>query len=465
MRKKLKLLIADDDEKIVFAFKQTFQKDADIISAQDGQSAIEKLHQHPDIAFIDITMPKKDGLSVLKELGEVVSDIPIIIITGYGTMQTAIEAMQLGAFDYVTKPLNIQYLRLLVNRATEVIRLRNEVQHLKAEIKHGPYLKGEIIGNHITMQEIFKKIGMVAMTPNVTNVLITGESGTGKELVAKAIHKSGKHWEEPFLGINCSALPENLLESELFGHEHGSFTGAIKQHTGKFLSAGKGTIFLDEIGDMPTTLQQKLLRVIEEREYIPVGSNKRVNVHARFIAATNKDLRELMEQGHFREDLYFRLNVFAIHLPPLRDRKDDIPALVDYFIKNQNQILNRSVKTVSTDALQLLTNYDYPGNVRELQNIIISVMTQQKGDVITSRDIQYVLDNTKIIPRNSLSSTLNMKEARQMAIRHFEEQFLRRVLTRTNGNVTQAAELSGITRQSFQRLMHRYNMRSADFKQ
>jgi len=463
INKKIKLLIADDDEKIIFAFKQTFNKDTEVISANDGQTAFEQLQKRPDIAFLDITMPKKDGLAVLKELGELVSEIPIIVITGYGTMQTAIEAMQLGAFDYVTKPLNIQHLRLLVDRAMEMKRLKNEVRHLKTEIRHGSQMKGEIIGSHVTMQNVFKKIGMVALTPNTTNVLITGESGTGKELVARAINKSGKHSKESFFGINCSALSEHLLESELFGHEKGAFTGAVKQYKGKFLAAGKGTIFLDEIGDMPPRLQQKLLRVIEEREMIPVGSTKRVPVNARFIAATNKDLKKLMENAEFREDLYYRLHVFAIHLPPLRDRKDDIPALVDYFIESQNRLLNRSVKTITENSLNLLMEYDFPGNVRELQNLIISAMTQQKGDVITSRDLK--LNEPEIIQTDDASiSSLNMREARQTAIRHFEQHFLRHLLTKTGGNVTQAAKISGIKRQSFQRLMSRYNLRSGDFK-
>ncbi len=350
VNKKLRLLIADDDEKIIFAFKQTFVKDAEVITAYDGVTALKQLQKRPDVAFLDITMPKKDGLTVLKELGDLVSDIPIIVITGYGTMQTAIEAMQLGAFDYVTKPLNIQHLRLLVDRALEMIRSKNEVKHLKTEIKLGPQVKGEIIGGHISMQSVFKKIGMVALTPNTTNVLITGESGTGKELVARAIHKSGKHRENLFLGINCSALPEHLLESDLFGHERGAFTGAVKQNAGKFLTAGNGTIFLDEIGDMPMGLQRKLLRVIEEREFIPVGSTKHISVNARFISATNKSLKKLVENDEFREDLYYRLHVFSIHIPALRDRKDDIPALVDYFIESKNQVLNRRVKTIADNA-------------------------------------------------------------------------------------------------------------------
>lgn len=461
--KKLRLLIADDDENIIFAFKQTFVKDVEVITAHDGETAFEELQKRPDIAFLDITMPKKDGLTVLKELGDLVSEIPIIVITGYGTMQTAIKAMQLGAFDYVTKPLNIQHLRLLVDRAMEMIRLKNEVKHLKTKIKYGSKVKGEIIGSHISMQSVFKKIGMVALTPNTTNVLITGESGTGKELVARAIHQSGKHWEESFLGINCSALPEYLLESELFGHERGAFTGAVKKHKGKFLTAGQGTIFLDEIGDMPMGLQRKLLRVIEEREFIPVGSTDHISVNARFISATNKNLKKLVENAKFREDLYYRLHVFSIHIPALRERKDDIPALVDYFIEDQNQLLNRRVKTIADDALRLLMEYDYPGNVRELQNIIISAMTQEKGDVLTIQNLPLNESGSKPMYDIPISS-LNMQEAKQVAIRQFEEQFIRHLLSRTGGNVTRAAKISGIERQSFQRIMRRFNLHSSDFK-
>lgn len=463
VNKRLRLLIADDDEKIIFAFKQTFVRDAEVITAYDGVAALKQLQKRPDVAFLDITMPKKDGLTVLKELGDLVSEIPIIVITGYGTMQTAIKAMQLGAFDYVTKPLNIQHLRLLVDRAIEMIRSKNEVKHLITEKTRGPQVKGEIIGSHISMQSVFKKIGMVALTPNTTNVLITGESGTGKELVARAIHQSGKHREDSFLGINCSALPEYLLESELFGHERGAFTGAVKQNAGKFLTAGNGTIFLDEIGDMPMGLQRKLLRVIEEREFNPVGSTKHISVNARFITATNKDLKKLMENAEFREDLYYRLHVFYIHIPALRDRKDDIPALVDYFIEAQNQLLNRGVKTIANDALQLLMEYDYPGNVRELQNIIISAMTQEKGDVLTLQDLPLNESGPKPTYDTPVSS-LNMREAKQAAIRQFEEQFVRQLLSMTGGNVTRAAKISGIERQSFQRIMRRYNLHSGDFK-
>jgi DNA-binding NtrC family response regulator len=462
-------LIADDDEKIAFAFRQTFGREAEVIAAEDGQKAIDLLREaRPTLAFLDITMPVKDGFEVLREVADLTDEIPIIVITGYGTMKTAIQAMQLGAFDYITKPLDVQHLRLVVSRALEMVRLKNEVKDLKSERWRETHVKDEIIGRHPSMQEVFKKIGMVALTPNTTTVLITGESGTGKELVAKAIHGAGPDpsgWTEPFLGINCSALPENLLESELFGHERGAFTGAVKQQRGKFAAAEKGTIFLDEIGDMPLQLQQKLLRVLEAREFSPIGSTRRIPVRARFIAATNKDLKQLMQEGRFREDLYYRLNVFTIHLPPLRERKTDIPLLVDFFIKRQNEQLNRRVKAIADEALQVLLNYDFPGNVRELQNMIISAMTQEKGEVLTLRSFHPYLNS----PEPSSSGKIpivaeNMRAARRHVMQQFEEQFVRHLLTLTGGNVTHAAERAGIERQSFQRLMRRYGIRSQDFR-
>lgn len=462
-------LIADDEEKIAYAFRQTFGQGADVIVAEDGQKAIDFLREaRPTLAFLDIKMPVKDGFEVLGEVADLIDDIPIIAITGYGTMKTAIRAMQLGAFDYITKPLDVQHLRLVVSRALEMVRLKNEVKDLKSERWREARVKDEIIGRHPSMQEVFKKIGMVALTPNTTTVLITGESGTGKELVAKAIHRAGPEeagWKEPFLGINCSALPENLLESELFGHERGAFTGAVKQQQGKFAAAGKGTIFLDEIGDMPLSLQQKLLRVLEAREFSPIGSTRRIPVKARFIAATNQDLKQRMQEGRFREDLYYRLNVFTIHLPPLRERKTDIPLLVDFFIKRQNEQLNRGVKAIADEALQVLLNYDFPGNVRELQNMIVSAMTQEKGEVLTLGAFQPFLATDESATTGKFSfQTENLREARRHVIQQFEEQFVQHLLTLTGGNVTQAAERAGIERQSFQRLLRRYGIRSQDFR-
>lgn len=459
------ILIADDDEKIVYAFRQTFKDGATVISAADGEEALGHLtSRQPALAFIDITMPKKDGLTVLKEAGAAGIQTPIIVITGYGTMNTAIDAMKLGAFDYITKPLDINHLRTVASHAMEVVRLKDEVQHLKSELAK-PTQADEIIGSHPTMQEVFKQIGLVAPTPNTTNVLITGESGTGKELVAKAIHRSGTHNSDPFLAINCTVLPENLLESELFGHERGAFTGAVKTKQGKFEVAGSGTILLDEIGDMPMDLQRELLRVLEEREFTPIGGHRRVPVLARFITSTNHDLTDLMRRGKFREDLFYRLNVYRIHLPPLRERKDDIPGLVDFFVTLHSKALNKQVKAIADDALQVLIAYDFPGNVRELQNVLVSAVTQEQGEVLMLRSLPRYLFKTdaKLAYPVSINS-LRLNEARQHVVRAFEEQFVRHLLKLTGGNVTRAAEKAGIERQSFQRIMSRHGVRSQDFR-
>jgi len=460
-------LIVDDDENIVFAFKKIFSKEAKILSASNGEEGLDLLiNQRPSLAFLDITMPKLDGLSVLRKIPDLVKEIPIIVITGFGTMNTAIEAIQLGAFEYVTKPLDLKQLRLIASRALEMTNLKEKDEKIKTEIKGKFSQNGEIIGNHPAIQTIFKKIGLVAMTPNGTNVLITGASGTGKGLVAKAIHRSGVFNQQPFVGINCSALPENLLESELFGHEKGSFTGAVKSYRGKFLEAKGGTIFLDEIGDLPIQLQKKLLRVIEEREYSSIGSAVKIPVKARIIAATNRNLKEMMDSNQFRNDLFYRLNVFKINLPLLKNRKEDIPLLINYFISQQNRVMNKKVSHMDKEALKILNEYDYPGNVRELLNIITSAMTLVKGDVIPLRALtQIEMQGNKLISLKKQSHhILDMKESRRSAMEEFEQNFIKNSLTRTKGNVTRAALESGITRQSFQRIMRRHKINSIDFK-
>lgn len=459
-------LVADDDNKIVYAFRKAFEKEADIITAGNGRDAVAILKSRkPDIAFVDITMPEMDGLTVLKEVGEIIQDIPVMIITGYGTMNTAIEAIQLGAFDYITKPLDINHLRVMAIRALEVVRLKSEVSHLKtaqSSVAHDEY---EMIGNHPTMQSLFKKIGMIGMTPNTTNVLLTGESGTGKELAAKAIHRSSPNQKESFIGINCSALPDNLLESELFGHSRGAFTGAIKDQKGKFEAAGKGTIFLDEVGDMPVNLQQKLLRSIEERKYSPIGSTAVRQIHARIIAATNRNLEELMAANNFREDLFYRLNVLALELPALRHKKSDIPLLIDHFISIQNKRLHKNIKGVSEKALELLQRYNYPGNVRELSNIITSAVTLEKGDILIPESLPVLIYGERRAEdyQVPIKSPI-LKKARRFINDKFEKEFVIHMLKKNYGNVSKAAEQSQCKRQSFQRLMRKFNIKSGDYR-
>jgi len=458
------ILIADDDEDIVFAFQETFEDEARILTASDGEAALVQLRSgEPQIAFIDITMPKLDGLGVLKEAIESGIKVPIVIITGFGTMSTAINAMKDGAFDYITKPLDIDNLRAVVNKAFELVRLRQEVSALKTELVN-VRLDDEIIGSHPSMQGVYKRIGMAVQTPIATNILITGESGTGKELVAKAIHKASENADQPFLAINCSALPENLIESELFGHEKGAFTGANQYKAGKFQVAESGIIFLDEIGDLSPAMQVKLLRVLEAREFTPIGGHRLLPVNARFITATNRNLETSIEQGTFREDLYYRLNVFNISLPALRERLDDIPALASFIIDRHAARGAKSIKSISKGAMSLLTAYDYPGNVRELQNIVISAVSQENSDILTAGSLPlYLSDSTSNSGALSIDE-LSMQDARNHILYAFESDYLRKVLSRSGGNVTLASESAGVTRQSFHRLMRKHNIDAADYR-
>lgn len=473
-----KILIADDDENIIFAFKRTFEDyNYSVVTSPDGEKALHTLrNERPDLAFIDIAMPKRDGLSVLREVKKSGIKTPIVVITGYGTMQTAIEAMKLGAYEYITKPLDVEKVRVVAKHAIEMVRLQQEVSDLKAALDH-PDQKDEIIGNHPLMQEVFKQIGAIALTPNTTNVIITGESGTGKELVAKAIHNAGENNRDPFIAINCTVLPEALLESELFGYEQGAFTGATSKKLGKFEVAKSGTIFMDEIGDMPLHLQQKLLRVLEERTFERIGGNKKINVDARFITATNKDLSTMLKAGTFRKDLYYRLQVIPIILPPLRNRREDIPLLAEFFLSRYNRILHKQVKVISKEVMDFLMDFNYPGNVRELQNILEYCITRERGDVLTFESFPEYLKEKQSLSRHKFTfpfkrffesdhvhNNLNLREIRTEIIDAFEKQFVKHLLSLTNGNVTVAAKKAHIERQSFQRLMRKHKIRSEEFR-
>jgi DNA-binding NtrC family response regulator len=421
------MLIADDDEDIVFAFQETFEDETTILTASDGEAALVHLRSGiPQIAFVDITMPKLDGLGVLKEASQSGIKTPIVIITGFGTMSTAINAMKEGAFDYITKPLDIDNLRAVVKKAFELINLRQEVRELKSELVNVRW-DDEIIGSHPSMQAVFKRIGMAVQTPVDTNILITGESGTGKELVAKAIHKASAGADQPFLAINCSALPENLIESELFGHVKGAFTGASQYKDGKFKMAGSGIIFLDEIGDLSPAMQVKLLRVLEAREFTPIGGHRLLPVDARFITATNSNLDNFIIERHAARGA-------------------------------------KSIKSISAGAMSHLTAYDYPGNVRELQNIIIGAISQENSDILSSASLPSYLSQSTSAGGSISFEDLPMQEARNHVLQAFESDYLSKVLSRYEGNVTLAAEAAGITRQSFHRLMRKFDIKAADYR-
>jgi two-component system, NtrC family, response regulator AtoC len=460
---KAKILVADDDEKILFAFRQVFKKEGyGCVVAKNGAEALEKMiSEKPEIIFMDIAMPGFDGLETLKQMKARNIIVPVVMITGHGTMQTAIKAIQLGAFDYLTKPLDVTKVRDAVRRVLSSGALQGTTRlTFKAEYSD----RYDLIGNSGGMQEVYKLIGSISTTPNHTSVLILGESGTGKELVARAIHAHSSNARGPFVGINCTVLPESLLESELFGHEKGAFTGAVDKKIGKFEIAQRGTIFLDEIGDLSSSFQQKLLRVLQEREFERVGGNEVINVEGRFITATNRDIEHDVSQGKFRKDLFYRFNVVTITLPPLRERRSDVPLLANYFLSRYKIQLKKSIKGFSNEALLLLQSYRYPGNVRELENLIERAVMLTKGDVILPEVFNDVLDP---VTQKGLSfpvSGATFKKSRDHVLAMFEKQYLLDQLNKHHGNVTASAKASGMTRQNFQRLMTRNKIKAGRFR-
>lgn len=462
------ILIADDDKNILFAFRKAFDgRKWQVLAVSSGEEALHTiLEQTPDIVFLDIKMPEMSGLEVLKQMKEEGLSIPVIVITGYGTMQTAIDAIQLGAYEYITKPLDVERVRTVARRALEVSRLKSEVTELRERVAReaSPY---ELIGESPVMQDLYKQIGTIAATPNEATVLITGESGTGKELVARNIHENGPHPEAPFQAINCTVLPETLLESELFGHEKGAFTGANERKTGKFELAGKGTIFLDEIGDIPPNFQKKLLRVIQEREFERVGGTESIPVRARFIAATHHNLARKTEAGEFREDLYYRLNVLHVTVPSLREHMEDLALLCEHFLTLAGAKFDKRVQKVSDELLEMLRRHNFPGNVRELEHLIERGVAMMNGEIVRPDNLPPDLLENLATGEEFLDVPVvskDLREAREAVVRNFEKAFVRARLRETGGNVSEAARISGVERQSFQRLMRKHDINSEDFR-
>jgi DNA-binding NtrC family response regulator len=380
-----KILIADDEPNIRRVLDAVFAKDGyTVFTAENGKKALDIVSTEPslDVVLCDLIMPDLNGVEVLKAAREINPRLSVVMITAHGTIKTAVDAMKLGAFDYITKPFDMDEIKLIVKNALERSRLLGENIQLKQELK-SRYKFDEIIGTSGKMQEVFNVVERVAGS-NAT-VLIRGESGTGKELIAKAIHYNSRRSAKPFIAVSCAALPETLLESELFGHEKGAFTGAVGQKAGRFELAHQGTLFLDEIPEISPGVQVKLLRVLQEREFERVGGTKTVRVDVRLIAATNRDLEELVANGEFRADLYYRLQVIQIFLPSLRERREDIPALVEHFIVKYNERNAKQVKFVSRETMDLLMKYNWPGNIRELENAIERgvVLVDEGSDVIT----------------------------------------------------------------------------------
>lgn len=451
--KRPQILIVDDDKNICKMIEASLRKERkyDINTALNGEACLKMIQEQiPDLVLMDIQMPGIDGIETLKRIKEEDQRIPVVMMTAHGTIERAVNSMKLGAYDFLTKPFARDRLLVTINNALLNSSLRREVDELRSELK-SKYAFENIVGQSGAMQDVFKAVSKV-IDSNVT-VLITGESGTGKELIARAIHFHSKaRANKPFVAVNCSALPESLLESELFGHEKGSFTGAAGRRIGKFEQADGGTIFLDEIGLMTPATQSKVLRVLQEREFERVGGNELIKVNVRVISATNKDLEEEMKQGSFREDLYYRISVFPIKLPALRERVEDIPLLSAHFLKKYGHQEGKDLDGVSTDSLDLLMAYSWPGNVRELENAIERAVVLASGNEISAKDLPAAvrsLGEKRIYEAdNTLASW----------IEKLEEDALRQALLECEGNISKTAKRLGIGRATIYRKAKKYGL-------
>jgi two-component system nitrogen regulation response regulator GlnG len=484
-----KLLLIDDEPDVQYSFRRMLDSaDLELTTASSGEEGLALIPKvKPDLVMMDVRMGGISGLETLRRLREVDAKVPVIMMTAYGTTQTAIEAMKLGAYDYLLKPFDVPKLRQIITAALKAARAMRQVVSYQPLLESEDYDVG-IVGRSEAMQNVFKLIGQLAGSD--ATALITGESGTGKELVARAIYHHSRRCEQRFLAINCAAIPENLLEAELFGHEKGAFTGATSQRIGKFEQCNRGTVFLDEIGDMSLATQTKILRVLQDGTFERVGGNEAVKVDVRIIAATNKPLEKAVAAREFREDLFYRLNVVRIQIPPLRERREDISLLVNYFLKKMAQTQGQSPKAIAADAVSAMENYHWPGNVRELENAIRRAMVVAKGGTILLQDLPPELASTMpaaalaIVPAGTSSSgtqtlgqgqeaagaELNLesitrllfqwarKDPKLKIIPAVERELVINALAETKGNQVQAAKLLGITRATLRKRIAKFNI-------
>ena len=459
------ILIVDDEEIVIRSCRRILSDSQySVDSVQNGFDALKKVEESVyDILILDIMMPKMDGLEVLQSVKERHPDVDVIMMTGLSEITTAVKAMKLGAFDYLSKPFDPDELKHVVDRAIERRQLLQENRNLKTEVS-SKYRFENIIGSSPPMQAVFGLIAKCA--PTNSTVLITGESGTGKEMIARAIHYNSLRKDQPFVTVDCNTLSQDLLESELFGHIKGAFTGAVANKRGMFDIANNGTLFLDEFGNIPLSTQAKLLRVIQEHEFRAVGNTATQKTNVRLVTATNKDLKAMVVAGTFREDLYYRINVFPIHSPALRERRDDIPALAFHFLKIFCNELDKPVTEISEGAMSLLVNYDWPGNVRELENTIQRAVILATDHIIRQAHLANVIENTPRpdleVPRTSDELKRIKKIAREKSVEEIEKLFIQETLKRNASNVTRSAEETGMQRANFQALMKKYNIRVRD---
>ncbi len=454
---KKRIMVVDDDKNTRRLIEDILAKtnQYETIQSSNGEACLRKLKETKvDLVLLDLQMPGINGIDTLKEIKVQHPNLPVIIMTAHGTIEKAVSSMKLGSYDFLTKPFPAERLKVTVKNALEANALETEVQHLRSELKYKYQFKN-IVGQSSAMQKVFRAVEKI-VDSNVT-VLIQGESGTGKELFARAIHNHCKARNtKPFVAVNCTALPESLLESELFGHEKGAFTGASSRRIGKFELADGGTVFLDEIGDMSLSTQAKILRVLQEREFERVGGNTLVKVNIRLISATNKNLEEEVRKGLFREDLFYRVSVFPIKLPPLRERKEDIPLLVAHFFERYAKRENKTIKGIQPDALKILLNYHWPGNVRELENAIERAVVITGSPTLRVEDLPpHIVTIGQTIGKEEFTYT---GEALPQWIEKLEVDVLRKTLLEFEGNITKAAKKLGIGRATIYRKAKKYNL-------
>src|SRR3989440_13048724 len=444
------ILVVDDDAGVRESFRLILEDHYDVLDVADGPQALDTLRSSQvDLVLLDIRLPDMDGIEVLERMKAIDDGVEVILVTAVKTVRTAVAAMKLGAFDYLTKPFEDEELLSLVRRAVEKRSLEREVTFLRGELARSRD-RDEIIGEHPEMQKLARLVTQVART--TTTVLITGESGTGKELIARAIHHRGPRRDKPFVPVNPAAIPEALVESELFGHEKGAFTGAHQRKLGRFELAQGGTLFLDEIGLLRAEVQAKLLRVLQEREIERVGGTRSIKIDVRIVAATNADLKRAVAAGTFREDLYYRLNVVPVAVPPLRARIEDLPRLVDHFVRRYNHEFNKRIQGLTPEALALLAAYAWPGNVRELQNIVERTMVLVDGPLIRLNDLPLDV----LLPDHRLEVRQAERLPLKQAAEQFERQVVLRIMERVKGNQSEAARILGVHRNSLKRMLARW---------
>ncbi len=453
---KARILIAEDEQTQRELLAGFLQKEGFSVAAvSNGKEALRSLEQtFFDLILLDYKMPELDGFHTLQEIRRLYPDLPVVMMTAYGSVETAVASMKMGALDYLTKPIDLDELLVILQKALERSKLVQENRELRQQLQER-YTFDSIVYGSPKMEEVMGLVSRVA--PSSATVLITGESGTGKELIANAIHHASPRSRQPLVKVNCAALPEPLLESELFGHEKGAFTGALQRRIGRFEEADGGTIFLDEIGDLTPSTQVKLLRILQEREFQRLGSNVSLKTDVRVLTATHRDLEEAMRKGLIREDLYYRLNVISIHLPPLRDRREDIPLLIDHFLKKFSKKDQKTISDISKEARHVLLRYSYPGNIRELENLIERAVVLCRGEIITTRDLPFHL----LEGRSEKTEGLSPKEKGLIdTLEEVEKDMILKALQEHGGVQTKAAESLGISERVLRYKMKKYEIRS-----